>query len=133
MLCALIILSAVVSKSIGFFRSIYRTSSPYSKGALVIALIFVKPKFAVYSTLDAPVFSFVVLEITYAVAGGAKAPSILKVTSEMTGFNQSKVVESGSIVNFSQFGVVSVYAIERYVLGVLRLMSFKELSVLYKD
>jgi len=41
----------------------------------------------------------------------------------MTGFNQSKVVESGSIVNFSAFVVVSVYAIERYVLDVPRLNS----------
>ena len=43
------------------------------------------------------------------------------------------MVESGSIVNFSQFVVVSVYAIERYVLGVPRSISAAELSVMYKN
>ena len=73
-LCELVILSAVVSKSIGFFRSIYRTPSPYSRGAVAKALIAVKPNDAVYATLVAPVFPFVVLEITYAVTEGASAP-----------------------------------------------------------
>ena len=104
-LCELVILSAVVSKSIGFFRSIYRTPTPYSIGAVVRALIAVKPNDSVYATLDVPVFPFVVLEITYAVTEGVSAPSILNVTSKITGFNHSKAVDLGSTVNFSAFVV----------------------------